>query len=89
VDETRLLDLTSHTDRPEWHDARLAELVLHLTGCTADEALLAVADRAPDAAVQTTGPIDPDEALERVARAMLRLRKTAAARAARTDTTEA
>lgn len=76
MDETRLLDLSSNTDRPDWQDSRLAELVLHLTGCTADEAMLAVADRAPDVADQEPGNLDPDEALERVARAVLRIRKT-------------
>jgi len=76
MDEISLLDLTSHTDRPDWQDTRLAELVLHLTGCSADEALLAVADRAPDTPVHHEAVLDPDEALERVARAVLRLRKT-------------
>lgn len=75
MDETTLLDLTTNTDRPDWQDSRLAELVLHLTGCSADEALLAVAEPAPDAPVRAQGPLDPDEALERVARALLRLRK--------------
>ncbi len=75
MDETTLLDLTTNTDRPAWQDSRLAELVLHLTGCSADEALLAVAEPAPDAPVRPQGPLDPDEALERVARALLRLRK--------------
>jgi len=78
MDKTSLLDLNSHTDRPDWQESRLAELVLHLTGCTADEALLAVADRAPDAAVHDGGTVDQDEALERVARALLRIRKTRA-----------
>jgi hypothetical protein len=76
MDETRVLDLSSNTDRPDWQDTRLAELVLHLTGCTADEAMLAVADRAPDVAEHTDATLDPDEALERVARALLRIRKT-------------
>jgi hypothetical protein len=74
MDETRVLDLGSNTDRPDWQDTRLAELVLHLTGCTADEAMLAVADRAPDVAEHTDPTLDPDEA--RVARALLRIRKT-------------
>lgn len=75
MDETTLVDLTSNTDRPDWQDSRLAELVLHLTGCSADEALLAIAEPAPDVPVRTDDALDPDEALERVARAMLRLRK--------------
>jgi hypothetical protein len=75
MDETTLLDLTSNTDRPDWQDTRLAELVLHLTGCSADEALLAIAEPAPDVPARTDDALDPDEALERVARAVLRLRK--------------
>lgn len=60
---------TAGTDRrPDWQETRLAELVLHLTGCTADEAQSAIADPEPH------GRLSNDEALERVARAIVRLR---------------
>ncbi|QGG96461.1 hypothetical protein [Actinomarinicola tropica] len=56
------------TDRPDWQESRLAELVLHLTGCSPEDAQSAVADPAPH------GRLSNDEALERVARAIVRLR---------------
>lgn len=77
MDETSVLHLTSNTDRPDWQDSRLAELVLLLTGCSADEAMLAVSAKAPEAAADDAdSTLDDDEALERVARAILRIRNT-------------
>lgn len=69
MDESALMDIAANTDRPDWQASRLAELVLHLTGCSADEALVAVAEPPVDGTVATN-----DDALERVARAIVRLR---------------
>lgn len=68
MDETALKTAADDTSRPDWQASRLAELVLHLTGCTADEALTAVSDPAP------RGRLSNDEALEAVARAIVRVR---------------
>ncbi|MGY6502546.1 MAG: hypothetical protein ACXIVQ_16805 [Acidimicrobiales bacterium] len=57
------------TARPEWQATRLAELVFHLTECSADEALVAVSTPAPDAKLSN------DEALRRVAEAIVSLRQ--------------
>jgi hypothetical protein len=48
---------------------RLAELVVHLTDCSPEQAIAAVE------AVQTHDPADADEALEVVARAMCAIRR--------------
>lgn len=69
MEKSALIDIAGNTDRPDWQASRLAELVLHLTGCSADEALEAVADPDP------TGKLSNDEALERVARAIVRVRR--------------
>lgn len=63
------LQSAAGTNDSDWQATRLAELVLHLTGCSADEALSAVAD--PDVAT----PVDSDQALELVARAIVRVRR--------------
>ncbi|MBK5223422.1 MAG: hypothetical protein JJE52_11220 [Acidimicrobiia bacterium] len=68
MDESALMDIAGNTDRPDWQASRLAELVLHLTGCSADEALVAVG-AAAEPPVLTN-----EDALERVARAIVRLR---------------
>lgn len=59
------------TDTPEPERStghRLAELVQALTGCSAERAELAISDPTPD------GPASSDEALEAMARALVRLR---------------
>jgi len=48
---------------------RLAELIVHLTGCAPERALDAIA------AENVVDPVDPDEALEIVARAMVAVRQ--------------
>lgn len=68
MDKPAVMQIADSTDRPDWQAGRLAELVLHLTGCTAEEALHAVTD--PEA----EGRLTNDEALERVARAIVRMR---------------
>lgn len=61
-----IIDLTSSPEPPTGH--RLAELVQALTGCTVERAELAVSDPTP------SGPATPDEALQTMARALVRLR---------------
>ena len=68
MDESAVMHIAGNTDRPDWQAERLAELVLHLTGCTAEEALHAVSDPEPE------GRLSNDDALERVARAIVRMR---------------
>jgi hypothetical protein len=58
-----ILDLD---DPPTGH--RLSELLQALTGCSVESAELAISDPTPD------GPASPDEAVSRVARAMVALR---------------
>lgn len=70
MEESALIDIAGNTDRPDWQASRLAELVLHLTGCSADEALSAVAEPEPGGK-----KLSNDEALERVARAIVKVRK--------------
>ncbi len=69
MDKSAVAHRADGTDRPDWQASRLAELVLHLTGCTAEEALSAVADPEPSRRLSN------DEALERVARAIVAVRK--------------
>lgn len=64
-----VVDIAGDTNRPEWQATRLAELVFHLTECKADDALRAV--NSPP----TTSKLDNDEALARVARALVTLRR--------------
>jgi hypothetical protein len=61
-----IIDLTSSPEPPTGH--RLAELVQALTGCTVERAELAVSDPTP------SGPASSDEALQTMARALVRLR---------------
>lgn len=69
MDETALKIAADDTSRPDWQSSRLAELVLHLTGCTADEALTAVTEPTPRRRLSN------DEALDAVARAIVRVRR--------------
>lgn len=64
-----VVDIAGDTSRPEWQATRLAELVFHLTECRADDALRAVST--PPA----TAKLNNDEALARVARALVTLRR--------------
>lgn len=64
-----VVDIAGDTDRPEWQATRLAEMVFHLTDCSADDALLAVSVPAADAKLSN------DEALARVAAAIVALRR--------------
>lgn len=60
------------TDSPEPELAaghRLAELVQAITGCSAERAELAISDPTP------AGPTSSDDALEAMARALVRLRR--------------
>jgi hypothetical protein len=57
-------------DPPTGH--RLAELLQALTGCSAENAELAISDPTP------VGPASPDEALTSVARGMVALKSRAA-----------
>jgi hypothetical protein len=57
-------------DPPTGH--RLAELLQALTGCSAENAELAISDPTP------AGPASPDEALTSVARGMVALKSRAA-----------
>ena len=66
---TTVVDDAGAAHRPEWQATRLAELVFHLTECSADEALVAVSTPAPDATLTN------DEALRRVAEAIVSLRQ--------------
>lgn len=68
MDKSALSTAGSTDRRTDWQESRLAELVLHLTGCSPDEAQSAVADPTSKARLSN------DEALERVARAIVRLR---------------
>ncbi len=61
-----IIDLTSSPEPPTGH--RLAELVQALTGCSVERAELAVSDPTP------SGPMRPDDALQVVAEALVRLR---------------
>jgi hypothetical protein len=60
---TMMVERDLRPDGLDAQSARLAELVFHLTGCTADQAITAVGR-----------PIGVDEPLERVARAIVRVR---------------
>lgn len=60
-----IIDLTPTSEPPTGH--RLAELVQALTGCSVERAELAVSDPTP------TGPATTDDALHKLARAMVRL----------------
>jgi hypothetical protein len=60
-----VINLTAPAALPTGH--RLAELVQVLTGCSAERAELAISDPTP-------GPASSDDALEAMARAMVRLR---------------
>ena len=60
-----ILDLD---DPPTGH--RLTELLQALTGCSVESAELAISDPTP------SGPASPDEALSRMARAMVALRSS-------------
>jgi hypothetical protein len=62
-----ILDLD---DPPTGH--RLTELLQALTGCSVESAELAISDPTP------SGPASPDEALSRMARAMVALRSSTA-----------
>ena len=62
-----ILDLD---DPPTGH--RLTELLQALTGCSVESAELAISDPTP------SGPTSPDEALSRMARAMVALRSSSA-----------
>lgn len=64
-----VVDIAGDTNRPEWQATRLAELVFHLTECKADDALRAVSS--PPSATK----LNNDEALARVARALVTLRR--------------
>lgn len=66
---TTVVDSVGATDRSEWQTTHLAELVFHLTECSADEALVAVST--PD----TDTKLSNDEALRRVAQAIVALRR--------------
>jgi hypothetical protein len=61
-----IIDLTSAPEPPVGH--RLTELVQALTGCSVERAEMAVSDPTP------SGPATPDEALQTMARALVRLR---------------
>lgn len=62
-------DIAGNTDRPERQATRLAELVLHLTDCSADDALRAVSDP------PMVSRLDNDATLARVATAIVSLRR--------------
>ena len=68
MQRSAIVDIAGDTDRPEWQATRLAEFVFHLTDCSADQALLAVSAPACDEKLSN------DEALARVATAIVRLR---------------
>lgn len=61
-----IIDLTSVPEPPVGH--RLAELVQALTGCSVERAELAVSDPIP------VGPTTSDDALQMMARALVRLK---------------
>ena len=62
-----ILDLD---DPPTGH--RLSELLQALTGCSVERAEMAISDPTP------SGPASPDDAVSRVARAMVALRASSA-----------
>jgi hypothetical protein len=64
-----VVDIAGDTERPEWQATRLAEMVFHLTDCSADAALSAVGVPATDTRLSN------DEALARVAAAIVALRR--------------
>lgn len=61
-----IIDLTPSQGLPTGH--RLAELVQALTGCSVERAELALSDPTP------SGPVVPDDALQVLAEALVRLR---------------
>jgi hypothetical protein len=60
-----VINLNDPSELPTGH--RLADLVQALTGCSAERAELAISDPTP-------GPASSDDALEAMARALVRLR---------------
>ena len=68
MDVSAVVDIAGDTERPEWQATRLAELVFHLTDCSADEALVAVSSAPPECKLSN------EEALARVASAIVSLR---------------
>lgn len=67
MNSTAVVDIAGDTNRPEWQATRLAELVFHLTECKVDDALRAVG-------TPTTGKLTNEEALARVAKAIVTLK---------------
>ena len=69
MNDVAVLDIAGDTERPEWQATRLAEMVFHLTDCSVDAALSAVS------VAETDTKLSNDEALARVAAAIVSLRR--------------